>query len=219
VRGEHIERGAVCVNNILAMKKSGKRIALIVSGALLFSSAYPASAGNPVGDFFKKLGDSIAHPKGTPAPKKNVKKKPASGTKKAPQSTDTPEATPDIPSEPSPTATQGTKVSLSQHPTPTPIQKPTPMLAPNPLPGKLAAKPTPLPKRTPMPVPLVVRSAVSVPPSRNPLPDLPFGIPLPNKPGFVTSPFAPKSGFVDVRGFPSGTEVKDPYTGKNFLVP
>jgi len=46
-----------------------------------------------------------------------------------------------------------------------------------------------------------------------------YGIPVPGKPGFVQSPYAPKNGYVDVRGFPKDTEVKDPYTGRIFLVP
>ena len=49
--------------------------------------------------------------------------------------------------------------------------------------------------------------------------DYQYGTPVPGKPGFVTSPHAPYSGYVDVRGFPPGTEVKDPYTSKIFLVP
>ena len=49
--------------------------------------------------------------------------------------------------------------------------------------------------------------------------DLPYAKPVPGKPGFVTSPYAPYQGYIDVRGFPPGTEVKDPYSGKTFLVP
>lgn len=49
--------------------------------------------------------------------------------------------------------------------------------------------------------------------------ELPYGTPVPGKPGFVTSPHSPNAGYVDVRGFPPGTEVKDPYSGKTFLVP
>jgi hypothetical protein len=49
--------------------------------------------------------------------------------------------------------------------------------------------------------------------------DLLYGTPVPGKPGLVTSPFAPDKGYVDVTGFPPGTEVEDPYTGKTFLTP
>ncbi|HEX8296700.1 MAG TPA: M56 family metallopeptidase [Chthoniobacteraceae bacterium] len=45
------------------------------------------------------------------------------------------------------------------------------------------------------------------------------GTPVLNKPGFVTSPFSPDKGYIDVRGFPSGVEVKDPYSGKMFRLP
>jgi hypothetical protein len=49
--------------------------------------------------------------------------------------------------------------------------------------------------------------------------DVPYGISVPGKPGFVTSPHAPNAGFVDARGILPGTEIKDPYTGRIFLVP
>jgi hypothetical protein len=49
--------------------------------------------------------------------------------------------------------------------------------------------------------------------------ELPYGTPVPGKPGLVTSPFALDSGYVDVTGFPPGTAVEDPYTGKIFLTP
>jgi len=44
-------------------------------------------------------------------------------------------------------------------------------------------------------------------------------VPVPGKPGFVFSPYDQYKGYIDVRGFPPGTEVKDPYSGKSFLVP
>jgi hypothetical protein len=43
---------------------------------------------------------------------------------------------------------------------------------------------------------------------------------VPESEGMVYSPFAEGGDKkVDVRGLPSGTEVKDPYTGKTFIVP
>jgi hypothetical protein len=49
--------------------------------------------------------------------------------------------------------------------------------------------------------------------------NLPYGTPVPGKPGLVISPFARDAGYVQVIGFPPGTPVEDPYTGKIFLMP
>ncbi len=49
--------------------------------------------------------------------------------------------------------------------------------------------------------------------------EMPYATPVAGKPGLVTSPFAPYAGYVDVRGYPPGQEVKCPYTGKLFRVP
>ena len=49
--------------------------------------------------------------------------------------------------------------------------------------------------------------------------NLPYGKPVPGKPGYVFSPYDKSGGYVDVTGFAPGQKVKDPYTGKIFLVP
>ena len=149
-----------------------KFINMLVVAALL--AVANSSVAGSVGDFFKALGNSIAHPGQHPTPRpKTLTKRPKPGEKIIPA--DTP---------PAPEA--------------------------NPV-----ASPTPVPTLSPPSV-----RVASVPSQTKSLKrDIPYAIPVPNKPGFVTSPYAPKQGLVDVRGFPSGTEVKDPYTGKTFLTP
>ncbi|MDD5200935.1 MAG: hypothetical protein PHC88_14160 [Terrimicrobiaceae bacterium] len=89
-------------------------------------------------------------------------------------------------------ATPGTATDFVTDATPTPTPEPKPDASPTPTPATASATP----EHT-----------------------LPYGTPVAGKPGFVTSPHAPYAGYVDVRGFPPNTEVKDPYSGKIFLVP
>jgi hypothetical protein len=96
--------------------------------------------------------------------------------------------------------------------------------------GPIAPPPPPPPSTAPDQNPAPGDNNPAPPTGANPAPgpngapapakhDYPYAQPVPGKPGFVTSPYAPYSGYVDVRGFPPGTEVKDPYTQKVFLVP
>jgi hypothetical protein len=133
----------------------------------------PVQAGS-LGDFFKALGNSIAHPGEKPKPKASPPKRPK---------------------------TKGVQQQAAEYP-------PSPPPAPPPPPTPTATTSQP-----------PVRAASAPPHDQNSKRDIPYAIPVPDKPGFVTSPYSPKSGYVDVRGFPSGTEVKDPYSGKTFLTP
>ena len=47
---------------------------------------------------------------------------------------------------------------------------------------------------------------------------LPIAKPVPGRPGLVYSPFNTQK-YIDVSDYPSGTEVRDPYSGKMFIVP
>ena len=95
----------------------------------------------------------------------------------------------------------------------------------SPQPQAQAAAPGPtntaqnIPAPAPTAAPIMVRIASVVTNADGKRRDLPYGVPVPNRAGFVTSPYAPNQGWVDVRGIASGTEVKDPYTGKTFLTP
>ena len=90
------------------------------------------------------------------------------------------------------------------------------------------ATPTPTPDAYATPTPPAEEMANVTPSNSAPTPgptpttaarEVSYGTPVPGKPGFVTSPHSPYAGYVDVRGFPPGTEVKCPYSGKIFLVP
>ncbi len=49
--------------------------------------------------------------------------------------------------------------------------------------------------------------------------DFPTAKAVPDKPGYVFSPFDTSGRYVDVSGYASGTKVKDPWTDKIFVVP
>ena len=92
--------------------------------------------------------------------------------------------------------------------------------------GTQYATPTPTPEGyveqpvvDPFAAPAPTPTPVAPPPAPAPARDISYGTPVPGKSGFVTSPHSPYAGYVDVRGFPPGTEVKCPYSGKIFLVP
>jgi hypothetical protein len=65
--------------------------------------------------------------------------------------------------------------------------------------------------------PTVLRASAA--PAEKAKGDMPYGIPVPGQKGIVTSPYLPEGNYVDVSAFAPGSAVKDPYTGKIFLVP
>jgi hypothetical protein len=81
------------------------------------------------------------------------------------------------------------------------------------------SRPSASPRSSPATV--TERSKPSPSPSRNVTGEsqYPTAKPVPGKPGYVFSPFDPSGGYVDVTGYSPGQKVKDPYSGKIFLVP
>ena len=145
---------------------------------LLFLSGPVVNAG-PVGDFFKKVGQSISKPR-QPEPE--------------PQST-----------RPPPTKTS--------HATRRPSSRATPAAATSPA----GAQPSESPKEEESTRTVRTVSAADIEKVKA---NLPYGIPVPGRKGMVTSPYTPDDvKYIDVTGFASGSVVKDPYTGKFFLVP
>ena len=155
---------------------------LVVIPLLVLSGPY-VNAG-PVGDFFKKVGQSISKPlKAPPQPEPQPQST-------RPQPTNTPHATRRPTSRAAPAAA-ATSPGVAQPSHPSKEEEST---------G-------------------TVRS-VSAADVEKIKAGLPYGIPVPGRKGMVTSPYAPEEAkYVDVTGFASGSIIKDPYTGKFFLVP
>jgi hypothetical protein len=152
---------------------------LLVIGLLFLSGSF-VNAG-PVGDFFKKVGQSISKPL---------------------------QHEPQPPPQSEPTRVQPTK-------TPHATRRSTSRAAPATSPAvEQPSQPSKEEEST-----RTVRS-VSAADVQKIKAGLPYGIPVPGRKGMVTSPYTPDEGkYVDVTGFASGSIIKDPYTGKFFLVP
>lgn len=172
------------------MKAPSKTLLRGVALLLLLGICKPLSA-NPVGDFFKRVGRTISKP---PAKTQPMRRTTSKGTAKR-----------------TPTAAASPAASVAPSAEPTATEAPAP-------------PPPPQPASQPQPSATLAqvserRATTDTPSDGGAHRDLPYGVPVPGRAGFVTSPFAPTRGFVDVRGFPPGTEVKDPYSGKVFLTP
>ena len=153
------------------------RWVLLPVATLFFLSGRSINA-DPVGDFFKKVGQSVSkafQPRPTPNP---TEKK----TKRA-------------------TRRPSSRILTATDASPTPLEQPTNLVKEE--------------KVTPT---VVVLRAAAVPPEKA-KGDMPYGIPVPGHKGMVTSPYSPEGNYIDVSDFAPGSAVRDPYTGKIFLVP
>jgi hypothetical protein len=162
---------------------SAMNFLLLLVIALLFLSGSFVNAG-PVGDFFKKVGQSISKPiQRQPEPPPPPQSAP-------PQPAKTPHAARRSTSRAAPVAA-ATSPAVDQPSHPAKEEQST--------------------------GPVRSVSAADVEKIKA---GLPYGIPVPGRKGMVTSPYTPEEGkYVDVTGFASGSIIKDPYTGKFFLVP
>ena len=97
------------------------------------------------------------------------------------------------------------RMKVESKPSPSPSEK-KPKSTPKPTPEKVVAQKSPVEETKK----LDVKKSDGPPP---------FASPVPGRKGYVTSPFSPGAGFIDVNGLEPGSEAKDPYSGKVFRVP
>src|SRR5438132_387897 len=156
---------------------------------LSFLSGPDVNAG-PVGNFFKKVGQSISKP-----------------LQREPQAQPEPQPQP----QPESARPQPAKTS---HATRRPTSRVAPAAAATP---PAVAQPAHPSKEEEVTGTVRGVSAASMEKAKA---DLPYGVPVPGRKGMVTSPYLPEEDkYIDVAGFASGSIAKDPYTGKFFLVP
>jgi hypothetical protein len=86
-------------------------------------------------------------------------------------------------------------------------------------PPRTTVKPSATPRSSPATVTEKAKPSPSPARTTTTQTQYPTAKPVPGKPGYVFSPFDPSGGYVDVNGYTSGQKVKDPYSGKIFLVP
>jgi hypothetical protein len=124
----------------------------------------------------------------------------------------------------------GHSISKAFQPQPTPTQtkkkttKGASRRPASPQSNVVGASPTPLEQPTDVVkdekvTPTITVLRASAVPAEKAKGDLPYGIPVPGHKGMVTSPYSPEGNYVDVSAFAPGSAVRDPYTGKIFLVP
>lgn len=116
-------------------------------------------------------------------------------------------------STPEAAVNRNTRYESRTAPTPTFTDTPRPEPSPR-------ATPRPTPRPTPTPSFLPTPSATTSPTGgAGASEQILYGIPVPGKPGYVTSPYSPDAGYVDVTGLAPGSKAQDPYSGKVFRVP
>jgi len=153
-----------------------------------------------------------------PSPAPLVADKPAAPQKPTPSTPLVSETKPRPTPKPEPSV-------AATEPKPRPAPQPEPSVAatePKPTPPPSSSSPSVEPKPTPQVAANPIAPVQTTPapaPKVEPASSLPFGMPIPGRPGFVNSPFAEKHQLVDVTGLAVGTEVKCPYSGKLFRVP